>query len=139
MKKTMKSFGILFLAVMMVFSVTACGSGSDSDALDMKKVEGTWGLSSVGGVDFETYCADNGVDPQTSNSIWSITATTATVTGTGQTLEYKLNVKSDGFEVLNPEDGNVFLSVTYDESANTLSYKVNDGTKDIEMVLVPYI
>ncbi|MEG0829339.1 MAG: hypothetical protein RSD88_01770 [Anaerovoracaceae bacterium] len=134
MKKTMKSFGMLFLAVMMAFSVTACGSG----ALDMTKIEGTWGLSSVGGVDFETYCADNGVDPETGNSIWEITATTATITGTDQTQEYKLDVKNNGFEVLNPEDGKVFLSVTYDEGANTLSYKVNDGTKDIEMVLVPY-
>lgn len=128
MKKVMKSGIMMLMAILVTCSLVACGG------LDMKKVEGTWGLSMVDGMSYDDYCAAQGADPATSNSIWEITEKAVTVTGNGATQNYKVDIKSDGFELLD-DNNTIFLSIRYNEKDSTLSYKVNDGQKDIEMVL----
>ena len=132
--KRMLRFGVLKLAaILMVLSLAACGSG----AMDMSKIEGTWSTLSIDGQDFKEYCDALGIDPSTSDTIWEVGKDSVTATASGQSMTLDVKVKSNGFELVDG-DGNITMSVTYDEKNNTLSYKANDGTKDIEFVMAPY-
>lgn len=129
----MKKIVSLTLVVVMAFALVACGA----KALDMDKIAGLWGMDTINGTPFEDWCAENGLDPEVSNSMWTIRKDGVSVEGNGQKVDYEIDVKQDGFEVM--VEGKIFMSVKYDEKADTLSYAVKtpDGNQ-FNYVMVRY-
>ena len=144
MKKNLKSIFVVALSLVMVFSLAACGEDEEAPAaddteetFDISQVEGvTWGIGSINGVEYEEHCKKYGLDPETSNSFWTIEGDTVIMdTGDGG-LEFPIEVTGKGFIVSDP-NGNE-IDVTYDAETDTLNYSYDNGKAVLEAQLVVY-
>lgn len=128
MKKTLKITMAIVMTFVMMIAVSACGG------LDMKKIGGEWTMTSMDGMTPEEYAAAYGVDVVMARSNMTVASDKVTIANANGSTEFKITVKANGFEVLKPEDNSVYMSVTYDASADTLSYKVSDGTNEHTLI-----
>lgn len=128
MKKTLKITMAIVMTFVMMIAVSACGG------LDMKKISGEWTMTSMDGMTPEEYAAAYGVDVVMARSNMTVASDKVTIANANGSTEFKITVKANGFEVLKPEDNSVYMSVTYDASADTLSYKVSDGTNEHTLI-----
>ena len=133
MNQMMKKVLSLTMAAVLVLALAACGaSGLDMESLGATK----WGIESIDGTPYEEFCEQFGLDPETSNSIWEIHEDHVTINGGGSVGDFQIDVKSNGFEVL--EGDTIYMSVAYDEGADTLSYKLSNGERTFNYVLCRY-
>ena len=128
MKKTLKITMAIVMTFVMMIAVSACGG------LDMKKISGEWTMTSMDGMTPEEYAAAYGVDVVMARSNMTVASDKVTIANANGSTEFKITVKANGFEVLKPADNSVYMSVTYDASADTLSYKVSDGTNEHTLI-----
>ncbi len=128
MKKTLKITMAIVMTFVMMIAVSACGG------LDMNKISGDWTMTSMDGMTPEDYAASYGVDVALTRSNMTVASDKVTIANANGSTEFKITVKANGFEVLNPADNSVYMSVTYDANADTLSYKVSDGTNEHTLI-----
>ena len=126
----MKMIVAIIMAMAMTLCLTACSS------LDINKVKGDWTLSTVNDKTVEEYAAELGTDAY-------LVVVNATVTDKEYISEnaeakasYPISVKTDGFEVLASEGGDIMMSVRYDSAKDTLAYSVDIEGTVYEYVLV---
>lgn len=116
---------VLMAAVMMC--CTACG-------LDMSKVKGEWTLSSVGGKPVEQIAEEQGVLPVQVAMNGTLSDDSFTMANAVNTVNYKIQVKSNGFECLDDSNAIAF-SVTYDKDKDTLSFAMDAGSGPVTYVM----
>ena len=116
---------VLMAAVMMC--CTACG-------LDMSRVKGEWTLSSVGGKPVEQIAEEQGVLPVQVAMNGTLSDDSFTMANAVNTVNYKIKVKSNGFECLDDSNAIAF-SVTYDKDKDTLSFAMDAGSGPVTYVM----
>ena len=121
MKKIIAS--VLLAAVVVL--CTACG-------LDMSKVKGEWTLASVcgnaGEKTFEQIVEESGGQPAQVAVNVTVTDNSFTMTSLANTVTYKINVKSNGFECVD-DSNTIVMSVLYDkDKEDTLSFGLQAGS-----------
>jgi hypothetical protein len=138
----MKKIGLLKKVVtavlagaMMCSVLTACGG-----AIKMDDIKGDWTTDKMNGQTVAEYAASIGASEGQCVTNWTIKEDdTATVTSVGGSADYDIERKSDGFEVYEKgaekKKENIQFSVSFNKDAGTLTYKVNLGGADNEIVL----
>ena len=128
MKKTFRILALLMLVAVAALCMASCGVE--------EKVKGDWTTKTISGKTPAEEAAAKGLPEYTAVSNYTITsdefkATTVGLDGNTATASMKIKFKSNGFECLD-NDGNVAMSVLYNESDDTLSFKANaaDGEKE---------
>ena len=105
----------------------------------MSKVKGDWTVSTIDGKSPADFAASLGLGEFNVQKNYSVTDSKfifKTLNADGSALdnsEMDITVKSNGFEVMNA--GSIFMSVTYDKDADTLSYKIADNSGEHTYVL----
>lgn len=128
MKKIAKITSAIMMTFVMILSIAGCG-------LDMSKVKGDWTLNTINGQSLEEYAAGYGTTAAACAVNMTVNDKDVVIANTASSQTYSIQVKSNGFEVLNPSDNKtVFMSVTYDASAETLSYSLSDGQTEQKFV-----
>lgn len=123
MKKIIAS--VLLAAVVVL--CTACG-------LDMSKVKGEWTLTSIGGKSVEQIVEERGVLPVQVAMNGTVTDNSFTVANALNTVTYKINVKSNGFECVD-DSNTVVLGVIYDKDKETLSFDMQADSGRVTYVM----
>ena len=121
-----KIIAIVLMAAAMI-CCTACG-------LDMSKVKGEWTLSSVGGKSVEQIAEEQGVMPVQVSMNGTLSDDSFTMANAVNTVSYKIQVKSNGFECLDDSNAIAF-SVTYDKDSDTLSFAMDSGSGAVTYVM----
>lgn len=128
MKKIAKITSAIMMTFVMILSIAGCG-------LDMSKVKGDWTLDTINGQSLDDYAAGYGTTAAACAVNMTVSDREVVIANTNSSQTYSIQVKSNGFEVLNPSDNKtVFMSVTYDASAETLSYSLTDGQTEQKFV-----
>lgn len=128
MKKIAKITSAIMMAFVMILSIAGCG-------LDMSKVKGEWTLNTINGQSLADYAAGYGTTEAACAVNLTVNDKDVVIANINSSQTYSIQVKSNGFEILNPSDNKtVFMSVTYDASADTLSYSVSDGQTEQKFV-----
>ncbi len=128
MKKIMKIAFAAVMAIVMAFAATACSG------LDKSKVKGDWTLFSINGKEIATYADEVGIDVKELELNWTVNDDNVTATNAQGTASFKIEFKSNGFEVLDAE-GKVAMSVKYDSANETLSYAAKAGENQFDYVM----
>lgn len=122
MKKFSKMITMLVMTVAMCFTLVGCG------AISMDEIKGDWTVDTINGQSVAEYAESIGltegqaVTNLTINEDKTMTSTNAVTSET-----YDMELKSDGFEVMEKGKSEVFMSVKYDKDAKTLSYRIKDA------------
>ena len=132
MKKFGRLVSVLMLVMVAAFALTACGG------LDMNKIKGDWTVSTINGMSPAEFAASVGTPEFAGCTNYTITDKTfessnIALDGTTQGTSLPISVKANGFEVL--QDGQVFMSVAYDDKADTLSFGADIGGTQLNTVL----
>ena len=136
MRKKLLSF---LLVGAMAACLTACGTVE-------KDVEGDWTTDTINGKPVADWAAEKGTNVAGAASNMNVKSGKITVTNSAMSQTYDAEYKSNGFEV--KSNGTVVMSIAYDSSAKTLSYKVNvngeentyvmkKGTTDLSNPVIP--
>ena len=123
----MKKIIAIVLMAAVTICCTACG-------LDMSKVKGEWTLSSVGGKPVEQIAEEQGVLPVQVAMNGTLSDDSFTMANAVNTVNYKIQVKSNGFECLDDSNAIAF-SVTYDKDKDTLSFAMDAGSGPVTYVM----
>ena len=124
MKSMMRRIGVMLIAgVLSCVCLVGCG------AISMDDIKGDWTVDTINGQSVADYAASLGLTPEQGVTNWTIkddnTLTSTNITGT---LEFDMELKSDGFELKQKGQSDVFCSVKYDKDAKTLTYAVKDAS-----------
>ena len=125
MKATLKKMALaLAIGVLSCVCLVGCG------AISMDDIKGDWTTDTMDGKSLEDYAAATGVGSAgmlVSN--WTIkddkTLISENVSGT---LELEMELKSNGFELKQKGQKDVFCSVLFDKDKGTLSFDQKDAT-----------
>ena len=125
MKKLSKVLVTAAVAVMMCFILVGCGE------IKIDDIKGDWTLDTIDGKPLSEIASGTGVDEGMLAVNWTIKEDkTITSTNATSSEEFTMELKSNGFEVKEKGKSEVFFSVEYDKSKQTLSYKLNmSGTE----------
>ncbi len=133
MKATLKKMALaLAIGVLSCVCLVGCG------AISMDDIKGDWTTDTMDGQSLEDYAAANGIaSPGTLVSNWTIkddkTLVSENVTGT---LEFDMELKSNGFELKQKGQKDIYCSVLFDKDAGTLSFDTTDASgKKIKLVM----
>lgn len=128
MKKIAKITSAIMMTFVMILSIAGCG-------LDMSKVKGDWTLNTINGQSLEEYAAGYGTTAAACAVNMTVSDKDVVIANINSSQTYSIQVKSNGFEVLDPSDNKtILMSVTYDASAETLSYSLSDGQTEQKFV-----
>ena len=126
MKAMVKKIGIMLIAgVLSCVCLVGCG------AISIDDIKGDWTADTINGQAVADYAASLGVPTEAAVTNWTIkddkTLTSSNVTGT---IEFDMDLKSNGFELKQKGQSDVFASVKYDKDAGTLTFamKNSDGS-----------
>lgn len=135
-KKTAKSIISVLLIAIMMLSLTACG-------VDMKKMSGTWVLSTIDGQTVADYVGKTGLPEVCGMKVVRITETDFSIdfldaSGAVATDKGTNTIRANGIEV-KITVGNFFekdstVGVIYDEKADTISMKVLTEGQELNLV-----
>ena len=132
MKAMVKKIGIALIAgVLSCVCLVGCG------AISIDDIKGDWTADSINGQSVADYAASLGMGPEAAVTNWTIkddnTLTSTNITGT---LEFDMDLKSNGFELKQKGQSDIFASVAYDKDAGTLSFTMKDANgADIKYVM----
>ncbi|MEE3467639.1 MAG: hypothetical protein VZQ83_04295 [Eubacterium sp.] len=124
MKTMLKKVGLaLAIGVLSCVCLVGCG------AISMDDIKGDWTTDTMDGQALADYAAANGIaDAGMLVSNWTIkddkTLISENVTGT---LEFDMELKSNGFELKQKGQSDIYCSVLFDKDAGTLSFDTKDA------------
>ena len=126
MKAMVKKIGIALIAgLLSCVCLVGCG------AISIDDIKGDWTADTINGQAVADYAASLGVPTEAAVTNWTIkddkTLTSSNVTGN---IEFDMDLKSNGFELKQKGQSDVFASVKYDKDAGTLTFsmKNSDGS-----------
>lgn len=131
-----KKFVLLMMTVLAALSLVACGE------ISYDKISGDWKLKSIGEKTVADYAAELEVPEVMAMVTMSVkdddtivsTSVDPTTLNSTVTETYKIERKSNGFDIFEKDSDEIFFHVTYDEDADTLSYSFNLGSGELTYV-----
>lgn len=120
MKKISKVLSVVLAMVVLAVALVGCGSKK----LDMSKVKGDWKVKTINGTAIETYAENAGVSTDAFAMAVTVDDKTIKMTGLNGTQTYDIDVKSNGFEVM--QDKEVLFSVEYKDDTLTFSMQAEE-------------
>ena len=131
MKAMVKKIGIMLVAgVLSCVCLVGCG------AISIDDIKGDWYTDSINGQSPADYAASLGVPVEAAATTWTIKddKTLSSTNATG-TLEFDMDLKSNGFELKQKGQSNVFASVEYDKDAGTLTFSASDASGTAKYIM----
>ncbi len=128
--KKFKAVAVVMMVAIMMFSLAGCG-------VDMKKVSGTWTVSTINGQSAADFAASQGLPEVSVQKVYEINDKTVTLKflgadGTTASNSGDTVVRKNGVEVT--IEG-VLIPLEYHEDNDTLTYKLDQAGTTYDYVL----